>query len=168
MHHYTFGLKAWSFPVLLTYRRTWFHGHVITFVASGVYSCSIFFTMSHLFGSLTPPVVHSKGQNFQLKHFRYQTFNKTRNSWPMTHAGPLKSKNSNFQKNSKFKKTLIWLLLTPVFSNIYTCRSVINGQGKAIFKHMSHDPRNAKNGSEEKNEIESYLMQTSNLDLLRL
>ena len=66
-----------------------------------------FFTMSHLFGSLTPPVVHSKDQNFQVKHFRYQTFNETRNPWTMTHASPLKSKFPIFKKFQNSKKSYL-------------------------------------------------------------
>ena len=51
----------------------------------------------------------------------------------MTHVGPSKSKFPIFTKNP------IRLIITPVFSTIYTCRSVNNRKQTATFKHMSRE-----------------------------
>ncbi len=124
-----------------------------------------FFTMSHLFGSLTPPVVHSKGPTFPIKYFRYQTFYKTRYSWPMTHVGASKSKNPNFQKISKFKKSY---LTTPNTCFYYYLHLSVPPQWSRKGNFQTHDPGNAKSWSEDKNEIESYLVYKNNLGLLCL
>ena len=51
----------------------------------------------------------------------------------------LKIKNPNFQKISNFLKNLLRLIITPVFSTIYTLRSINNRKRTASFQHMTRE-----------------------------
>ena len=56
----------------------------------------------------------------------------------MTHVGPSKSKIPIFTKMQNLKNPSRQIV-TPVFSTIYTCRSVNNSKRTATFKHVTRE-----------------------------